>query len=112
MEIIKVFNKALQDLYDHVGFKEDWVIYPVDDRTEMYWKIVNLNEVKYADTMEKFNSDGEYYLNTIYTQRFYNKWIYRGKQLTMIFCDAGIDGMIYFAFFDNSKEVKKKEYKK
>lgn len=107
MKLIEKFNIALQALYDHVGFKEDWVVYAVEDCTEMYWKLIDNNScVKFADSMKKFESDGDYYEYTIYTQRFYNKWIYRGKDLTMIFTDTNTDGNKFFTFFDNSKEVK------
>ena len=37
MNLMKKFNDAKQAIYDHVGFKEDWVIYPIDDNTEMFW---------------------------------------------------------------------------
>ena len=31
MELISNYENALQAIYDHVGFKEDWVIAPIDD---------------------------------------------------------------------------------
>jgi hypothetical protein len=105
MKLMEDFQNAKQALYDHVGFKEDWVVYYIEDRTNMYWS-VNKEEVKFAKTMEDFNSDDDYYQNSIYTQRFYNKWIYRGKDLTMIFVDTHTDGNRFFAFYDNEKEVK------
>lgn len=89
MSIISNYNKALQDLYKHVGFKEDWVVCPIDDQTDCFWSVdVDKNgggSVKFAETMEKFNSDGDYYLDDIYTQRFYDKWVYRGEKYTMVF---------------------------
>lgn len=30
MKLIENYQKALQDIYDHVGFVEDWVVYPID----------------------------------------------------------------------------------
>ncbi len=39
--LMKNYSKALQDIYDHVGFVEDWVIYPIDDRTDYYWDITD-----------------------------------------------------------------------
>lgn len=105
MDIVDDFFRAKQAIYDHVGFKEDYVIYPFDDRRDMYWSIDD-EDIRYAETMEKFNSDGDYYVDTLYTQRFYRQWIYRGEKYTMIFCDTNVDGMKYFALFDNEKEVK------
>ena len=104
-ELIKMFNDLKQMLYDHVGFVEDWVVYAVDDKTDMVWKIVD-SDVKYAETTEKFYStDGDYYIDEIYKQRFYDKHIYRGKNLTMIIVDTHVDGNRFFAFYSNDKEI-------
>lgn len=104
MNLIESYEKAKQDLYDHVGFKEDWVVCPIDDQTHCYWQL-NGSSVKFAETMEKLESDGDYYLDDIYTQRFYNKWVYEGEKYTMIFCNPGVDGMKWFRVFDNSKKI-------
>lgn len=105
MDIVNDFFRAKQAIYDHVGFVEDYVFYPIDDCRERYWAIEE-ESVKSAETMEKFNSNGGYYLDDIYTQRFYQKWVYRGEKYTMIFCHPHVDGMKYFSIFDNEKEVK------
>jgi len=75
MSIIDQYNSAKRALYNHVGFVEDWVVYAIEDRTEMVWS-EDGSEVKFAETVEKFNSDGDYYVDEIYTQRFYEKWVY------------------------------------
>lgn len=103
MSIMNDYNEAVQKLYNHVGFVEDWVICPIDDCTDKYW-MVDENTVKFADSVEQFNSDGDYYEDEIYTQRFYKKWVYEGKELTMVFCDPHTDGMKWFRVFDNSKK--------
>jgi hypothetical protein len=46
--------------YEHVGFKEDWVVCPIDDCTDKVWS-TDGETVKYADSQEEFNSDGLYY---------------------------------------------------
>ena len=56
--------------------------------------------------MELLNSDGDYYQNEIYTQRFLPKWVYRGKEYTMICVDTRTDGNTFLQVFDNSKEIK------
>lgn len=108
MKLIDDFNQAKQALYDHVGFKEDWVVYAIEDRTHMFWSISHSDgtEVKFGETMEQMESDGDYYTNEIYTQRFYKKHVYRGAELTMIFVDTHTDGNKFFAFYSNDKEVK------
>lgn len=105
--IIENYKKALNDLYEHVGFVEDWVVYPIDDQTDMIW-CCDGKTVKSAETLEQMNSDGDYYLDDVYTQRFYKKHIYEGKDYTMIFCDPGVDEMKWFRVFDNTKRI---EYK-
>ena len=104
--LISKYNDSLELLYKHVGFTENWVVYPIDDCTEMFWS-TDEKTVKYAKSVEDykdFYSKG--YEDEIYTQRFYKKHIYRGKDLTMIFCDPHVDGMRYFRIFDNKKEQK------
>lgn len=104
MDLIKQYNKALQDLYDHVGFKEDWVVCPIDDKTDMVWSCDGEN-IKWAHTIEQFNSDGDYYTADVYTQRFYDKWVYEGKDLTMIFGDPHTDGVQWFYVFANKNRI-------
>lgn len=104
MNIVDNFFNAKQAIYNHVGFIEDFVFYPLDDCTGMYWQ-EDGKIVKYVETIEKFNGEGEYYVDEIYTQRFYRKWVYRGEKYTMIFCDSHVDGMKYFRIFDNDLEV-------
>jgi hypothetical protein len=112
--LLENFRKAKQDLYDHVGFVEDWVVYAIQDETDCWWKInnnpnMNKKTVLFADNKIDLLEDiayGNYYENEIYTQRFYKKHVYRGKDLTMIFCDTHTDGNKFFTFFDNKKELK------
>lgn len=102
---IKNFTDARQALYDHVGFVEDWVTYPIADYTSLPWCIIDGEYVKYADDMEKFLSDGDYYTADVYKQRFYKKHVYEGKDLTMVIMDTHVDGMKYFGFFANKNRV-------
>lgn len=104
MNIVENYNNSLEEIYKHVGFKEDWVVYPIDDNTGYYWNIDD-DTVKYANSIEQFNSDGDYYQDDIYKQRFYSKWVYVGEKYTMIFCDPHVDGMKWFRIFDNSKKI-------
>ena len=111
MDLMESFNKAKQALYEHVGFKEDWVVYAIEDRTDMFW-FVDVKEEKFVRFAEDENalysySDGDYYEDEIYTQRFYSKWVYRGKDITMIFVDTHTDGNRFFAIYDNTKEIKR-----
>jgi len=105
MKLINDYNNALKELYKHVGFVEDWVVFPIDDCTDKFWSIDG-DKCVYANSKEQFESDGDYYQDDIYKQRFYDKWVYEGEQLTMIFCDPHVDGVKWFRVFDNSKRIK------
>lgn len=103
------YNDALKALYNHVGFREDWVVYPINDCTDMFWELPEGGSViRYADDPEKMKDieAGDYYESIIYTQRFYRQHVYRGEELTMVFMDTQTDGMKYFAIFRNDLEVK------
>lgn len=108
-KLVEDYKKALDAIYDHVGFKEDWVICPLDDCTEMFWEIDSGGKefCRYAKTIKDIEDidSGNYYEDDIYTQRFYNKWVYEGKDFTMVFCDSHTDGMKWFRIFDNTKRM-------
>jgi len=105
MKLLDDYFKLQKEIYNYFGYKEDWVIIPLDDQTDCFW---TLNEgegyVRFAETKEKLNSNGNYYENEIYTQRFLPKWVYRGKDFTMICVDTHTDGNKFLQVFDNKKE--------
>ncbi|MGD9157205.1 MAG: hypothetical protein PVG39_02240 [Desulfobacteraceae bacterium] len=104
MNLTEKYESAKRELYEHVGFVEGWSVFPISDRIDMVWH-ENGVSVKYAENMEEFNSDGDYYVDEIYTPRFYKKWVYRGAELTLIIVDTHTDGNKFFAIFSNNKEV-------
>lgn len=111
VDLIQAFFKLRELLYDYFGFKEDWVIYAFEDYTDYYWQIIGEEddgEVHYAETIPDLldKEAGHYYCNDIYTQRFYPKWVYRGEEYTMIFCDTHVDGNKFFGIYKNSLEIK------
>lgn len=109
MDLIKNYNESLQKIYDHVGFEEDWVVYPILDNTKYFWNTDGV-VVTYASSIEELeNEEGEYYSDIVHTQCFYKKHVYEGKNFTMIFLDTQADGMKYFSLFDNSKKVEIKD---
>lgn len=107
MKSLDKYNEELDAIYDYFGFSPDWVVCPIDDRREYLWELVDNNtSVRYAETQDKMDSDGDYYEDRIYTQRFYSKHIWHGIEYTMVFVDTRVDGMRYFAIYDNSKQIK------
>lgn len=100
---------ALQkQIFEYFGYVENWVVIPIDDSREHYWKIVggegHGGAVMFAEEVETLHSDGDYYEDEIYTQRFLPKWVYRGEEYTMICCDTRVDGNKFLRIFTNAKE--------
>ena len=105
MELISNYENALQAIYDHVGFKEDWVTAPIDDCTDKFWN-TDGESVFYADSEDEFKTEeGNFYTDDVYKQRFYDKWVYEGEKITMILCDPYVGGMKWFRIFDNTKRL-------
>lgn len=104
MSLIIDYNFAKLSLYNHVGFVEDWVVCPIDDCTNYYWG-VDEDCCIYAETIEQFKSEGDYYKDDIYKQCHYSKWVYEGKDFTMVMCNPNVDGVRWFRFFDNKKRL-------
>ena len=100
------YFKLLNEIYEYFGFVEDYVVLPLDDRREYDWEIIDDSEVQFGKREDIVNDTGNYYEDEIYKQRFYDKWIYRGKEFTMIMVDTHTDGNRFLAIFDNSKEIK------
>lgn len=108
-----------KQLFDYFGYREDWVRIPVEDNTSDYWLLLEgkngRGEVTYAPeelTCElllgkNLNREdvGTFYGYSIYTQRHLPKWVYRGKDYTMIVVDTHTDGNKYLAIFSNAKEA-------
>lgn len=109
LQLITNYEASKKAIYDHVGFTEDWVVYPLDDCTEMYWD-TDGETLRYAKSQDEFEGKtGNYYEDEVYKQRFYGKWVYEGESLTMVFSDPGVDGMKWFRIFDNAKRIKVSE---
>lgn len=111
MELLDKYFKLQKEIYDYFGYVEDWVVIPLDDSTEYFWFInETTGQIGFAlDENDLKNQDGNYYENTIYTQRFLKKWVYRGKDFTMVCADTHCDGNKFLQVFDNKKERKEFE---
>ena len=98
--ILENYNKAVQELYDHVGFEESWVLCPIDtDTSSMYWYL-DKDSIYFAYDHRDFETE-VYYKDEIYTQRFYKKHVYEGSEYTLVFCDPQTDGVKWFRIFSN-----------
>ena len=113
--LLNSFFGVQQRLFDYFGYVEDYVKIPLRDDTDAHW-LLQQNEngrgkVTYASeelTLELLDrkNPGTFYGDSIYTQRFLPRWVYRGKDFTMICVDTHTDGNKFLAIFANAKEVK------
>lgn len=114
IDLIELFFKLRDNVvYPYFdGFEDGYVVYALEDYRNYYWHLPYgegcEGEVHYAETVKDlFDKDaGHYYVNDIYTQRFYDKWVWRGEKYTMIFCDTHTDGNKFFGVYSNDKEIK------
>ena len=113
MKLLKELDAKKREIYDYFGYVEDWVVIPLDDSTHQYWNLKDGKEdgqVRYADEKhDLINLTGNHYDCEIYTQRFLPKWVYRGKDYTMIVVDTQTDGNKFLAIFSNDKEILTKD---
>lgn len=116
MELLKKYKEAEQALHDYFGYVEDWVVIPIEDNTEYYWKLDqeipgddrSSGEVSYAANpgdIGNWDEDADWYSAVIYTQRFLPKFVYRGADYTMVSADTQCDGNKFLMIFDNKKEI-------
>ena len=107
MKQLKEYFKLQKEIYDYFGYKEDWVVIPIEDATDYFWHLTGEghgDEVWFGE--DKEGALSPMYSNEIYTQRFLPKWVYRGKDYTMICVDTHTDGNKFLQIFDNSKEIR------
>ena len=112
MKLLEDYFKLQKEVHDYFGYKEDWVCIPLQDHTDMYWKldedefghgdIIYFDEPLTPDIVE----DMSFYQDEIYTQRFLSKWVYRGEEYTMVCSSPGVDGNKFLSVYDNAKEQK------
>ena len=98
--------KLQNDIYEYFGYEEDWCVFPIEDRREYFWRI-NGDErdgtVEYCSE-PTFTDEDHLYSDEIFTQRFLSKWVYRGKDYTMILVDTHTDGNKFLAIYENAKQ--------
>tara|TARA_R110002072_G_scaffold169949_5_gene323518 strand:+ start:16131 stop:16460 length:330 start_codon:yes stop_codon:yes gene_type:complete len=108
MELLEEYEKKRNELFNYFGYVENWKVIPVDDATSCYWRLDNdesSGSVLFADNeYDLINETGDHYSNEIYTQRHLPKWVYRGKDYTMICVDTHTDGNKLLQIFKNSLE--------
>lgn len=121
------YFKLRDKIFAHVGYKQDWCVWQIDDSRDQFWAINpapnppgddrERGDIWFSskrETIEYVITHGgewgphgsDFYSNTVYTNRFLPKWVYRGPLLTMIVADTHTDGNKYLQLFRNENEVK------
>tara|TARA_B110000263_G_scaffold191115_1_gene168962 strand:+ start:253 stop:582 length:330 start_codon:yes stop_codon:yes gene_type:complete len=106
MQLLDQYFEIQKQIYEHFGYTEDWVVIPLDDAREYFWQCDG-HTVRFAKTVEELESNGDYYENEVYTQRFLSKWVYEADDYTMICSDTRTDGNKFLQVFDNAKRYEK-----
>lgn len=110
MQLLDDYFNLQKQIYGYFGYVEDWVKIPLDDCTDYFWHLTGEGHDGYvtfaSDKSALKSEEGDFYQNSIYTQRFLPKWVYRGPEFTMICVDTQTDGNKFLSIFDNSKELK------
>jgi len=118
--VVDRFFEARAAIFAHVGYVEDWRVLPIDDSRDQFWAVDKFEResVKFSPQREALvyrlaEHDDRYgpysdvlYSNEIYTQRHLPKWVYRGKELTLVVADTHTDGNKCLQIFRNENEVK------
>jgi hypothetical protein len=113
---VKDYFTLQKEIYEYFGYKEDWVLIPMEDHTDEHWMVTGKGSHgdKYVHSPVPFTKDtieagNEIYGGWIYTQRFLGKWVYRGDDYTLVCCDTKTDGNKILMIFDNTKECTDKK---
>jgi hypothetical protein len=107
-QLIDDYFSIKQKIHDAFGYVENWVVIPLEDNRDYYWVYQEGDDdVLFAEKEEHLRdaSGGEYYSNSIYRQRFLNKYVYEANGYTMICCDTQVDGNKFLCIFDNAKKI-------
>lgn len=116
------FFEARKAIFEHVGYRENWRVFPIDDSRDLFWAVdeqerewVKFSPERVALAYWLEDHDDEYgsygnvlYQDVIYTQRHLPKWVYRGADLTIVVVDTQTDGNKFLRLFRNANEVRPK----
>lgn len=117
-DALDAFAAARKEIFEHVGYIEDWCVLPLDDSRDQWWHVDarECHHVKFSPNRDalvhwlKHDDYGPYgnvlYENVIYTNRHLPKWVYRGKDIVLVVADTQTDGNKNLQIFRVDMEVK------
>jgi hypothetical protein len=107
MDLLDQYNALRAEVLAYFGYVEDWRVLPLDDARDYFWRLdgEGPGTVKFADSESKLEDEGgNYYVNSIYTQRHLSRWVYRGAEFTLVMVDTHTDGNQFLQIFTNANE--------
>lgn len=100
VDVVDALNAAEKALFEYFGIKPEWTLPPIIDQREYYWRVVD-NCIWYADTKEELEEE----TGSCFCDEIVRNEVYRKEKYTAILSDTNCDYNIWYAIFDNSKEV-------
>jgi len=101
MELMEAYDKALQDLCDHVGFVKEWISRSIEDKTKLNWEIIH--DCKLLEPYRILRISNK----DIHTDLIFDlTQLYSGEKLTMILVRNRMEDYKFFAIFSNDREIK------
>lgn len=118
-DIIKQYFDLQDEVFKYFDYVQDWKVIPLDPQLGRHWMICGPEDdsgtsVAFSPkpfTKELIEAGRECYSGTIYTQRHLPKWVYRGKDYTMVAVDTHCDGNQVLMIFENALECIDEELK-
>lgn len=118
-DVVETYLKAKATIFKHVGYVEDWRVLPLEDCRDAFWCVDKLERewCKHSpkkealvywleDHEDEYGKYGDHlYEDEIYTQRHLPKWVYRGKEFTIVCVDTHSDGNQFLRLFRNDHEI-------
>lgn len=104
MELLDKYKESLKAIHEYFNFEEDWCVYPIDDRREMYWFTVESSIIQFKKLEDYTNLSDEIYTDTIWRYSGYPQ-ILKGPNYSMILINTQTDGNVFWAIYCNDKEV-------
>lgn len=108
-KVLDEWNKVEASLHRHVGYEENWTVFPIDDRRAYYWRLA-VGSVWFSEDprfRDEGGDDPEHHpvYNDAFVTLNQSGCVFRGEELTAILVDTQTDGNKFLAFFSNDKEV-------
>lgn len=112
MKSLDKYFELQKEIFKYFGYVEDWKVIPMEDHRNCYWMICGPEDSSSTSVVWSYEpltaisvkAGKKIFSGNIYTQRFLPKWVYHGKDYTMIAIDTRCDDNKMLMIFDNKKE--------